>query len=247
MIINKTMKKLSFFIILSSLLINCAVTTKKSEREKTHLAYAEYVATKDSSLTKADGMEYYRYYSDFIKYELEQEHQALLKNPYVKLNEVYVSYGTIGATFYIYSDNGRVYSGRVQITDPNQAEVIDNKKVVLKQPVIATFFKSFDLIENKLYTNSWEKKTPWSKEQKWIWIHIAKKDTLYFMESYKAKNEYLSFKKKFLAKRIKLNEYLIYQPKLKVEKGKKTYQDGTQTNVFIITGEFELDKPWDSP
>lgn len=49
------------------MLINCAVTTKKSEREKTHLVYAEYVATKDSSLTKADGMEYYRYYSDFIK------------------------------------------------------------------------------------------------------------------------------------------------------------------------------------
>ncbi|WGU67802.1 hypothetical protein QIU19_10155 [Capnocytophaga canimorsus] len=93
------------------MLINCAVTTKKSEREKTHLAYAEYVATKDSSLTKADGMEYYRYYSDFIKYELEQEHQALLKNPYVKLNEVYVSYGTIAQMYELLAVLDRICFG----------------------------------------------------------------------------------------------------------------------------------------
>lgn len=112
---------------------------------------------------------------------------------------------------------------------------------------MATRFRSFDLIENKLYTNSWEKKTPWSKEQKWIWTFIAKKDTLQLLELYRAKNDYLSLKKQFLAKRRKLNDYLIYQSKLKVEKGIKIYRDGTQTDVFFITGEFDLDKPWDSP
>lgn len=244
MIINKTMKKLSIFIIVSILVISCGIFKKKST-DRDDIEFMNYLKFRgiDPDTVKV----FSRYYRDSYNYEREQERQALLKNPYLRINEVYVSYGTIGATFYIYSDNGRVYSGRVQITDPTQAEVINNKKVVLKQPVIATFFKSFDLIENKLYTNSWEKKTPWSKEQKWIWIHTAKKDTLHFIESYKAKNEFSSIKKQFLAKRKKLNDYLIYQPKLKVEKAKKTYQDGNQTNVFIITGEFDLDKPWDSP
>lgn len=237
------MKKLSFFVIISVLLISCGIFKKKYTPDRQNIRFMNYLKSQgiDPDTVKV----FSRYYDDHFLYRQEQKRQALLKNPYLRINEVYVDYGITSVDLYVFSDNEVSYVEELKITDPTKAEVVDNKKVILKQPVVATRFRSFDLIENKLYTNSWEKKTPWSKEQKWIWTFIAKKDTLQLLELYRAKNDYLSLKKQFLAKRRKLSDYLIYQPNLKAQKG-FIWIGLDKYDAFSITGEFDLDKPWDA-
>ncbi|WP_153935939.1 hypothetical protein [Riemerella anatipestifer] len=172
-----------------------------------------------------------RYYEDDYNYRQEQKRQALLKNPYLKLNQVYTSYRNNNIYFYVFLDNGRVFREEHPLHS-DYFNVADDYVVTIKKPIYTHFYCIFKLEEDKLLFQTWQK-VPY-KEWDEVISFIFKNDTIVGQERYKSKG----YQKKKLAKVHKLdNMILIHRPELKVEEAEIL---GFDVKYLSITGEFKL-------
>ncbi|MFK7004881.1 hypothetical protein, partial [Flavobacterium covae] len=96
--------KSSFYFFILILLISCKTTKTNWWEDNKDTPFKRYLiqTNKIDINTKMNGKLYDDYYSDFLKYETKTK---LEKNPYLKVNKVYVHYRTSNSVeFSVYSD-----------------------------------------------------------------------------------------------------------------------------------------------
>ena len=71
--------------------LNSCKTTNIKYDGKSDLAFKEYLKVSKIQYQELNDSIYSKYYSKYLKYELKQKFD---KNPYLKVNEVYVHYRT---------------------------------------------------------------------------------------------------------------------------------------------------------
>lgn len=138
--ILKKMENNSKFIIgllMLFLFISCNSTQKKHNNVKKHTEFMNYLKSRgiDPDTVKV----FSRYYEDDYNYRQEQKCQALLKNPYVKLNEVYTSYRNGNVYFYVFLDNGRVFRQEHSLLS-DYFSVTDDNLVKIKKPIYTRLY-----------------------------------------------------------------------------------------------------------
>ncbi|AMA49013.1 MULTISPECIES: hypothetical protein [Flavobacterium] len=180
------------------------------------------------------------YFAEFLKYETKTK---LEKNPYLKINKVYIFYsetrtqtfgtfideGLQSVTFVIYSDEGRFCLSTFDLSK-NPFTAPENGIIKLTKPVVVEDFGGFEITNDKIKTKK-RNKTPFKE---W-YDHVngyVKNDTIHFTNTYVGK-EY-KFERKWYALKHKINFEEIYQPTLKAEKFKNSYG----LTCFRVTGEF---------
>jgi len=237
------MLKINNKIILSALLlffINCGVSNTSKDNK---IAYAKYLESRNIDPIKVNDLDYY---DDFFEFKKEQKKQTLIKNPFLKVNQVYIYYsqtetqtfgtfieeGKQSVTFVIYSDEGRFCLSTFDLSS-KFFSAPENGIIKLIKPVSVEDFGGFE-ITNDFIKTSKRNKTPFKE---W-YDHVngsIKNNVIYFTEGYIGK-EY-KFEKKWYAVKKKFDFKEVYQPNLKTEKFKDSYG----LTYFRVTGEFYLE------
>ncbi|MFJ1492210.1 hypothetical protein ACILFL_11535 [Capnocytophaga canis] len=227
--ILKKMRNKVLLVLVFLLVVSCGIFKKKYTPDRQNVRFMNYLKSRgiDPDTVKV----FSRYYRDSYNYQKEQERQALLKNPYVKLNEAYTSYRNGNIYFYVFLDNGRVFRQEHSLQS-DYFSVTDDNLVKIKRPIYTSLYCIFKLEENKLLFQTWQR-VPYNEWDEVV-IFSIKNDTLIGQERYKSKG----YKKQKIAKVHKLeNKILIHRPELKIEEAEIL---GLDVKFLAITGEFQL-------
>ncbi|MCH4830941.1 MULTISPECIES: hypothetical protein [Flavobacterium] len=173
------------------------------------------------------------YFADFLKYETKTK---LEKNPYLKVNKVYVHYRTSNSVeFSVYSDEETFCLSDYDLDMDGKILSLPDENGIVKviKPIVVSYFGDFEITNNIIKTRR-HSRSPFNEWYDYVEGKISN-DTIYLSKKYwgKAKNNY-KFKKYWLAKTRKTNIKEIYQPTLKAEKFKNSYG----LTCFRVTGEF---------
>ncbi|PBI90082.1 hypothetical protein BSF41_17530 [Flavobacterium sp. ACN2] len=222
-------------ICLFFILFSCG-PSKKSKENK--IAYAKYLASRNIDPIKVNDLDYY---DDFFEYKKEKKKQALINNPYLRVNQVYVHYiNSKSVEFSVYSDKETFCLSTFDLDIDGQIlSFPENGIVKVIRPIRVEDFGDFELTGNILKTRK-RSKTPFNEWYDYVNGSI-KNDTIHFTEKYVGTNLY-KFKKKGVAKARKTDLKEIYQPNLKAEKHVNEYG----LIYFTVTGEFKFVKQKDT-
>ncbi|OWP80051.1 hypothetical protein BWK63_13045 [Flavobacterium covae] len=173
------------------------------------------------------------YYSNFMKYRTKTK---LEKNPYLKVNKVYVHYRTSNSVeFSVYSDEETFCLSDYDLDMDGKILSLPDENGIVKviKPIVVSYFGDFEITNNIIKTRR-HSRSPFNEWYDYVEGKISN-DTIYLSKKYwgKAKNNY-KFKKYWLAKTRKTNIKEIYQPTLKAEKFENSYG----LTCFRVTGEF---------
>lgn len=227
--------ELLFFIFI--FLFSCSgqqLNEKNQEyKDQRNFAFTEYMTSQKIPFKELNDSIFKAHYSDFLKYEKKLK---LERNPFLKVNEVYVHYRTpTSVEFIVYSDEETFCLSSFDLDiDGKILGFPENGIIKVIEPIRVDDFGDFEIIGNELKTR---------KRQKYpgkVWYDYVngtvKNDTIHFTEKYVGVNDY-KFKKKWLAKTRKTDFKEIYQPTLKAEKRKNSIG----LIYYIITGEFKVE------
>ena len=224
---NKVLLVLVFLLVVS-----CGIFKKKYTPDRQNVRFMNYLKSRgiDPDTVKV----FSRYYRDSYNYQKEQERQALLKNPYLRINEVYYySYGDIRLV--LFSDDGQMYRNKFDINH-KFVDIIGDTLVKIKEPIELWSYANFKLKDNKLYTLTKER-VPYSEWYQTITYNF-RNDSIIADKMYKSD---LHHKKKWLATtREAYPIKMAHKPELKVRKTTEKLDGKYEVNTFIITGEFKL-------
>jgi len=221
-------------MILCSIIGCSSYKEKKDQRKKNHKAYVAYLVSRNIDTIKANDLDYY---DDFFEFKEQNKRQALVANPFLKTNKVYVYQGgTLKNTFCVFSDDGNEYLARIYKADSLFLTKPENGIVKLKRAVKLEFLGNFELIDTviKISRNIRELS---GKEYNECDVGILQKDTLRLIENYNTKK--YSYKKKWLAKTYRTDYKLVYQPSLKVTRIEATK---TRNPSYLIEGSFTFEE-----
>lgn len=215
---------------------NCSSQSKKQqqysvERDK---AFVEYLQANNIPFKKLSDSVFNSHYGNFLKYEKTIK---LEKNPYLKVNEVYVHYRTpTSVEFAIYSDQGTVCLSTSDLNiDGRTLSFPINGVVKVLDVIKVEDFGNFDITGNDIKTRK-RNKTPFREWYDYV-NGTIKNDTIYFTKKFVGTDDY-KFKKKWLTKTRKTDFKEIYQPNLKARK----YINGAGLINYEVTGEFNVEK-----
>lgn len=174
---------------------------------------------------------YDKYYSDFLKYEKKQE---LEKNPYLKINKVYVRFRTpTSVEFSIYSDRGTFCINSFDLDiDGKVLSFPENGKIKILEPIKIEHFGDFEIANNILKTRK-RRISPFNETYYYV-NGTIKNDTIHFTEAFIGKEK--KFEKKIFAKKHDEDFKEVYQPDLKAEQ----YKIGKTLVSYEVTGEFSV-------
>ncbi|AMA49011.1 MULTISPECIES: hypothetical protein [Flavobacterium] len=227
--------KSSFYFFILILLISCKTTKTNWWEDNKDTPFKRYLiqTNKIDINTKMNGKLYDDYYSDFLKYETKTK---LEKNPYLKVNKVYVHYRTSNSVeFSVYSDEEDFCLSDYDLDMDGKILSLPDQNGIVKviKPIIVKYFGDFEITNNIIKTRR-HSRSPFNEWYDYVEGKISN-DTIYLSKKYwgKAKNNY-KFKKYWLAKTRKTNYKKIYQPTLKAEKFENSYG----LTCFRVTGEF---------
>lgn len=122
---NKIIYTISFILLL---LFVCCRTGKEDRK---NVRFMNYLISRgiDPDTVKV----FSRYYEDHFEYRKEQKRQELLKNPYIKINEVYFyRYGEMNLV--LFSDEEEMYRNKFTINN-RFVDIIGDSLVRIKQPI----------------------------------------------------------------------------------------------------------------
>ncbi|QAR30225.1 hypothetical protein EQP59_02065 [Ornithobacterium rhinotracheale] len=226
------MKNKILLVLVSLLVISCRVFNKKYTPDRQNTLFMNYLKSRgiDPDTVKV----FSRYYDDHFWYKQEQKRQALLKNPYLKINEVYYySYGDIRLV--LFSDDGEMYRNKFNINH-HFIEIIGDTLVKIKEPIELWSYASFELRGSKLYTLTKER-APYNEWYQTITYNF-RNDSIIADKMYKSD---LYYKKKWLATtREAYGIKMVHKPELRIKKRTEKLDDRYEVNTFVITGEFKL-------
>jgi hypothetical protein len=227
---NRVVISCLFFILLS-----CG-SSKKSKENK--IAYAKYLASRNIAPIKVNDLDYY---DDFFEYKQEKKKQALISNPYLKVNQVYVHYrNSHSVEFSVYSDERTFCLSTFDLDMDGQIlSFPENSIVTVLKPIKVAHYGTYELTDNFLKTRK-RSKTPFNEWYDYLNGNI-KNDTIHFTEKYVGTSDH-KFKKKWLAKTRKEDLKEIYQPNLEAVK----YVNENGLIYFMVTGEFKFVKQKDT-
>ncbi|MBF6654588.1 hypothetical protein [Flavobacterium columnare] len=227
--------KSSFYFFILILLISCKTTKTNWWEDNKDTPFKRYLiqTNKIDINTKMNGKLYDDYYSDFLKYETKTK---LEKNPYLKVNKVYVHYRTSNSVeFSVYSDEETFCLSDYDLDMDGKILSLPDENGIVKviKPIVVKYFGDFEITNNIIKTRR-HSRSPFNEWYDYVEGKISN-DTIYLSKKYwgKAKNNY-KFKKYWLAKTRKTNYKKIYQPTLKAEKFENSYG----LTCFRVTGEF---------
>lgn len=224
--INKIVSVVILFFFLSS----CHKVPKSFVEGERDRAFKNYLIMRKIEFTDLNSSLYSKYYLDFMHYERKE---LLLKNPFLKFNQVYVHQTNNIIRYFVFTDIGYVYTVD---TDRHGSEFVSEAvegKIKVKKPFPLLFYGFYKLEDTIIKIKIREKNR--CKELFINDIGVVSKDTVRLTGYYKSIE--FKYKKKWLAKTHKTNFRLVYQPDLTATFINHNFWG----EVFRVKGEFKDD------
>ncbi|QDP84751.1 hypothetical protein FNJ88_03985 [Chryseobacterium sp. SNU WT5] len=230
--INSLISVLFFILII----INCSsqkTTINNNFNGKIDKQFEAYLRLKNIPFKELNDSIYSAHFSKFLDDELKQK---LVRNPYLKINKVYMRHITpTSVEFSIYSDKGTFCISTFDLKmDGKTLSFPENGVVKILEPIQVEDFGDFK-IENNIIKTRKRQKSPFRETYYYV-NGTIKNDTISFTEKYIGKEH--KFEKKLFAKTRKVNKKEVYQPALKVVQ----YKVGKFLVSYEVTGEFRIEK-----
>lgn len=238
--IKMKMNRIVVFLIILFCFNSCNSQTKK-RRSWENKNFETYLTNKNIAFKKQENGYLYtesneslydQYYSDFLDDELKVK---LEKNPYLKINKVYVHYRTpTSVEFSIYSDRGSFCLSTFDLDiDGKILSFPENGIVKVLEPIIVEDFGDFEITGSIIKTRK-RQISPYNETYYYV-NGTVNNDTIHYTERYIGKEK--KFEKKTLAKSHKEDFKEIYQPGLKAVQ----YKVGKYLVSYEVTGEFQME------
>lgn len=224
---KEQINKIVSVVVLMFLLTSCHRPPKGYKEGDYDRAFMKYLTMRKIEFTELNNSLYSKYYIDFMRYERKE---LLLKNPFLKFNQVYVHQTNNIIRYFVFTDIGYVYAaetdrdGSAFVSEPAEG------KIKVKKPFPLLLYGFYEL-EDRIVRISRNEVQRYG-ELNQCDVGIMQNDTITLTAYYNTKK--FGYKKKWLAKTHKTNFKLVHQPNLTATPIKHDFWGKT----FRIEGEF---------